>query len=687
MAELAKMQALGARPAPIAEIENGLMKFTKFKYPPNARAIPVTHLEADLVLDAYRYIRDTKAKDRSQDVEMSLPYRDLSRLRVLMAKLPVSENLECHREFAKEVFVELLAHSPKHSETVKALSLTETIHLQFLVTVLAETGESLEARVHVEQFLESRGIRHIENTNDEDLKGAMSGLWSSIMEGFAKEKNEEELLRTLRSAELAGATYNRRMQQALVELYAAKDDVLAVKAWYDKKPEKGKAQPTAACLSSILEFCMRKGEKDWCTSVFRSVIDLNSPHKPVWDVIFKWAAGFMGKGVEEVDRMMTVMVRRNPEKPQVRPDIDTINMLVELAHSNADPYLAERYITLGGKWLIRPNAKTFILQMDYRLDAGDLTGAQAAYEKLQAEDIYGAEDVPVVNKYIQKLCNTKPVKHDLIDTLVSELEERRQRLTGDTVIAVCSMHLELENIQDMIDVLQTHSYHLSEPERDKTREAFLSICYDRSTSTQRAWDVYVIVKHLFDEMSVEVRTQIMKEFFRRKRADYAIHVFGHMRQHLMSFKRPNLLTYTAAFAGFAQPGCANAEFLDTVHNMLKLDSSIDPNTKLYNSLMIAYTAIREPERAMRYWDKIANSVEGPTYASLEIVFRACETMAFGEKKARSIWSKMRRMQIEVIPSVFTAYVCALAGQGLEREAESLVEDMQADLGFGPEVMT
>lgn len=677
------MEAVKARPVPILELKEALNKFLHFKNPEPSKYTPVTYMEAQFVLNTLRYFRDTIGEDPSQNVEARLSETTMENMRSVMEKLPESDNLDLHKMFAREVFEEFMKGEatkpgeaePGNEEKIFQRSLD---HLNHLINVLVNAGDSLEARTRLEKLWKKCP------PSFSQLKRARTP-WTRIMEGFSREDNEEELLRTFRFAELAGIAFDVRMHLIMVEFYAGKDDVLATKAWFNKKF--GERGPLPQCFRIILAFCVRNGEVDWCTSVFRPLVDSN-PDKIYWDIIFRWAAGLLDKGVEEVDRMMTIMVRRNPDRPEIRPDIKSINNLVELAHSKRDPYTAERFIALGRKWGIQPNADTLILQMDYRLDIGDLTGAQVAYEQILAEELKSNEDVPVLNKYIQKLCIAKTVKHDLIKLLVSDLEQRKEPLTGDTVIALCLVHLHDYKLQDMINVLQSHSFHLGLQEREKILETFLAICLDRSTDTQKVWDLYTIVRHLFDgEMSTEERTQIMKEFFHRKHPEYAIHVFGHMRQHLMPYKRPTISTYVAAFAGLAQPGCQSAEYLDTLHNMLKLDSSIDPNTQLHNALMLAYTAADDPRRAMDFWNDITNSKEGPTFASIEIAFGACEILLSGDEPAKAIWSKMRRMDIEIIPSVFTAYVGALAGQGLEVEAERLIEGMKADLGFGPNVRT
>jgi hypothetical protein len=158
-----------------------------------------------------------------------------------------------------------------------------------------------------------------------------------------------------------------------------------------------------------------------------------------------------------------------------------------------------------------------------------------------------------------------------------------------------------------------------------------------------------------------------------------------MRAHTLPTRRPVLDTYIACFLGIAS--LEDREMLDMVHNMLKMDSTIEPNTKLYNSLMLAYTACEDADRALDFWDDITNSIEGPSYRSLEIVFWAAGRKPFGDRLAREVWRKIRGMEIEVTREVFVAYVGALAGQGKFEEARDQVEaserefEIKVDVGM------
>lgn len=670
MLDLMLMDKIQARPPPPQELVKAWRTFFAYK---DKKGEAVNRIQAEHVLRTLLYLQ----KNGTEEEDSALSEDDLKLARKVFLVMPI-DKVDVHNEMARELYKHFARrHLEEHNEE------NSHVDLKFLVHALTLTGDSVEAREITEKFWDknSETMRARKNMRSTGRK-----FWQYVLMGFAKENNEAGLLRTAEMAEAAGMPYSMDFHRIMTTFFAERNDVEATKKWYGKAIDDGHLNygRNPETLAAVLRFCIRHGELDWSKTVFRDILETN-PSKVIWDVVLQWAAGAMGKGVEDVERMMEIMSRRNPNDDSVRPDVETINGLVDLAMSLKDPYLAERYIALGLKSGIRPNARTFILQMNYRADAGDLTGAQVAYEALQAEEIINDEDLPAINKYIRALCAGKGNNYDRIVSIASEMEERNVRLEAETVSGLSMMYLRRGELPEAIDLLQTHVYHYTLAERTLIRDAFLSYCRDSHNSTLQVWDAYTIMRQMFDETPTEVRTQIMNEFFRRKRCDMACHVFGHMRQHIRTEKRPVLNTYIQCFEGIAR--CEDREHLDMVHNMLKMDSSIEPSTRLYNSLMLAYTACEDADRALDFWDDITNSTEGPSYRSLEIVFGACQRKPFGDRLAREIWGKMKRMEIEVTREVWVAFVGALAGQGKLEECKGLVEGMEAELRLKVDALT
>ena len=664
------MDKIQARAPPAHELVTAWSAFFTYKM---VKKEAVNNIQAQHALRTFKHLQQNGSREDvliEGEAEQQLSVENLRKAMATLVVMP-NDKKDTHNELARALYAEIKRRTTDEKWPVD---------LKYLVMVLTRTGCSAEARMMAEELWQKD--KEILEPVKNSQKTARS-LWSLVMAGFARENNEAELLNTLKMMEEKGFAYSHPMQEIMTVFYASRDDVKATKLWYSK-PLAHNSSPTPKTVADVLRFCIRNGELEWCKIVFRELLETN-PTKATWDVVFQWAAGALGKGVEEVERMMEVMIRRNSEDETMRPDVQTINGLVDLAMSLNDPYLAERYIALGLKSGIQPNAKTFILQMNYRVDAGDLTGAQVTYEALQSEETINNEDLPAINKYIRALCSAKLPNYDLITSITSDLEERQARLEADTVSALCMMYLPRQELHDVVDTLQSHTFHYTLEERARIRDAFLSYCLDRKNNSSRAWDAYTIFRQIFEETEIDIRTKMMNEFFERRRSDMACHVFGHMRQHIRKERRPVLDTYIQCFEGIAR--CADRESLDMVHNMFKMDSSIEPNTRLYNALMLAYTACEDSDRALDFWDDITNSREGPSYRSLEIVFRACQRKPFGDRLAREIWAKIRRMEIEVTKEVFVAFVGALAGQGKLEEAKGMVESMEKDLGFKVDVLT
>lgn len=665
MLDLSLMKKMNTRPPPNEELVTSWKKFFAHK---RKMKLVVNNVQAKHVLTTFRHLKETNTDVK----DFGLDSLDLIQARDVLRALP-TDGLEEHVLLSKELYQELLARS----NTMEGSRVKDLLYQ--LIYVLSRTGHTAEAKDTLLSVLE-------ENVAFQK-PGYCRAHFFRLISGFAREDNEAGLLSTLELSQKYGESDNFG-SKVCTAFYAKRNNIPETKRWYEKsivdQGSKLLHVRSDALLSTLLKFGIRNDELDWCRTVFRDAIN-SEPGKKEWDVILQWAAGAMGKGVEDVEQMMKVMTAKSTEEAPTAPDSETINGLIEMAMEHNDPYTAERFIELGRKLGINPNAHTYIQQMRYRAAKGDLSGTQSAYEKLQAEEISGNEDLPAINEYLRALCKAHAANYTRITSIMSDLEERDARLEASTTGALSIMYMERDELHDALDVLQANSWHYTLAERDRIRESFTEFILNPNNETARAWDAYTIMREVFNEASRDVRTLIMNEFFRRQRCDMACYTFGHMRQNIDVRIRPVAETYVYCLQGIAF--LADSEQLDMVHNMLKMDSSIEPSSKLYNALMLAYAECGDADRAVDFWDDITNSAEGPTYNSLVILFRACEMKPFAEKLAMDVWDKMKRMDIEVTRDVFIGYMAALAGRGQMNEAKRLVESMEQEYGFEVDVQT
>tara|TARA_R110002003_G_scaffold243_3_gene17364 strand:+ start:4409 stop:6466 length:2058 start_codon:yes stop_codon:yes gene_type:complete len=556
-----------------------------------------------------------------------------------------------------------------------------------LVRLLSIFGPATEARDMV-----ADKFRFGPELSPEQLKITRKA-WGTMLRGIVREGDIEEMRKTTALMQSTSVPVTTRMQYDIVAFFAERKELDEARFWYAYPVVstfgKERAQPFGLASAALLKACALSGELSFGQEVVVTLLKNDMLDKPSWDAVFLWSAA-IGKGVDEVDRMMSVMIRRNDEARQkdpsiaiIRPDVETINALVDFAMLKQDPYMAERYIALGEKRGISPNERTYTMQIQYRLSVKDIDGARAAYFNLQG-DFSGAEQsVAVINQLIQALCEAKQHHFDELMVMVDDLHERKAFFAPETVAALCVLHLQRGEIHDGMDLLQVHAHQFTPEQRRIIQRGLLALILHGETSTADAWDTYQIMRNVFQETPRDDRVKVMKEFFSRKRSDMACHVFFHMRNHVSPQHAANRDVYVAAFTGFAQ--CEDAESLELAHNQLKLDLNVDFDTRLRNALMLAYAAVRENKKALQFWREICESKEGPSYNSLAIAFRSCEGMLFGHQHARSIWKRLREQDVEIDKPIWTAYMCALARNHQHEEAQALIETVEDEFGFTPDV--
>jgi hypothetical protein len=594
---------------------------------------------------------------------------------------------------ATEGAVEETGTTPESAELSKEADLHRVIRPK-LVKLLCLYGASSKARA-----IATRHYNSYSQETDLKKKKAIRNIWNRVLSAAVRENNPSNIAETTELFKKSAVPLTDFTQNSIVSHLSERRELDAAKFWYSQPVVEHNTivvqntvvvHDTVDKVSSVrrgtytalLKACALCGDLTFGHEVIANLTKERIPDKKGWDAIFLWSAA-LGKGVDEIDRMISVMIRRTEEaRAPVYPDIDTINLLVEFAMTKQDPYSAERYIAMGEKRGIMPDEQTYTMQMQYRLSAKDIDGAKAAYYNLQG-DFKGSEaSVAAVNELIQVLCESKHQNYDDIMAVVDDLHERKARFAPETVAKLCILHLRRVEIHDAMDLLQVHAYQYSPEQRAVIARSLRDFTLDGENSTADAWDAYQIMRNVFKETPREDRLQIMNEFFARDRSDMACHVFFHMRNHTAESHQANREVYIAAFTGFAR--CADAESLELVNNQLKLDFKVDMNTKLRNALMLAHASCGNNKKALEIWREICESREGPSYNSIAIAFRSCEGMPWGDQHAKSIWARLKEQDIEIDKNIFTAYLSAIARNFLHDEALALVETVEEEYGHKPD---
>ncbi|KAI2467534.1 complex I intermediate-associated protein [Annulohypoxylon bovei var. microspora] len=616
-------------------------------------------------LSAHRVLLHLCSSAINRDARLSED--DLRNARDCILK-PPRDHFTHHVDFSKEIYNEL-----------KKRGVHQSRDFNVLLTALSQYGKALEAKDLVLEYYHT--MRDKENLEDR-LKHFMP-----VIRGLAKEGHQPELLDLVSKAKDAGVEYDPALHGVMTSFFAQKNNVGETKHWFNK-PIKKDRPPAPTTYYDVLQFALRNGQEEWAMGIYQNLItQLESGtwqnNKPSWDTSFQWAILLLKKGMDHIEHMLKVARDYNQDKPNSQPNIGTINSLVKIATDKNDPYMAERFITLAKKLGLEPNYKTYMLQLEYRIRANDLDGAFAAYQSLEDLDVTTKDqEFAVLNSLIRALCAAPNPVYERVLDVTSYLEQRLVTLEPETVVSICMAFLKNDETYEVIDTLSLHTTYYSVVERTMVQEAFVKYCLDKNNSTARVWDAYSLLRQFFPEMAPEYRVQIMDALFDRRRADMAAHTFGHMRAIGNPRLRPTLDTYVRFFEGIGK--CPDEESMRTVHNMLKMDTIIQPNTLLYNALMIAHVSCGLPYRSLDIWKEITTSPEGPSYASLEIVLRAHEITPDGDGLADELWEKMNRMEIEIPKHVYIAYVVTMAAHSHLTKAKEFLEDMENAVGKQPD---
>lgn len=481
----------------------------------------------------------------------------------------------------------------------------------------------------------------------------------------------------------AGYNYTSEFHAVMTDIYADrdKDENGSLRAWFER-PIAGDRMARTDAYMSLLRFSSRTGcQPKWLNVAMQELCDSNPP-KPWWDVVLKWALQ-QGKDIDHIKHMIKVISQLDQQGEPVRADTFTINGLLATAVETKNPLAAERINALASELGLRPSARTYALLLEARIMGKDYIGAGSVYEDMLycGTVHFGSVVSKVANKYIRFLCQRKTTDSTDIAAAVGRLERQDGDLEHVTIMALCIRFLKDDKTMDVIDTLGLHLKLLSMHERGLVQRELVKYCLEGDISTARAWDCYSLLRQFFPEMSRGHRVRLMEGFFSRKRADMACLIFGHMRAHPDEQIRPDLDAYVACLEGLgAYP---DADSLSMIHNMFKMDSMIQPNTRLLNAFMIAYTSCDGPQRAFDFWLQISNSADGPTYQSLEIVFRVCQKLPYGYDRAKPIWEKMQKLEVDVPLHVYDAYILMAAGQGKLEETKTMLLSRQASYNAGP----
>lgn len=624
----------------------------------------ITHFQARLLLLTWKHLKQRHELNPEEfdpkAWEMIFSTESLENMLFVLA------DIECGSEARVKMMT--LARAAFRTLSDENQSRSDNIHQPTLLAymnLLSTNGKPEEAHRLVERFWPR-------------VRSWKTSPWLTVMKGYAMKNDQHQLMKIIDMLENRGNGFDRDSHEELTKMLIAGGFWDAAKIVYECPISSGQ-EPSLAVKKAVIRHAVLMADVAWATPIFESLTQ--HPLADSADIHLLWDAAH-GKTASNISEKVRLWTTENPELKSALT-IASVNNLIEYANTIENPQLGAEFAALARQWGLEPDMQMHMLVLETRVMAGDLSGTLESMQYLHEFGPAAFQNVELVNKLIRMLC-TFGQQDDIFDQISLFLDpvfESNMYLWPDTIAAMTRMLLYRHDIEAVSELLRPRLGSFEDAGKTMIRNAIVAFVRDYTQDIEQAWEAYGLLKVAFPEMGVAVRTSIMVSFFKRDKSDLACQVFGHMRQAEEFAKRPKPDTYAKCFQGIART--KDADNLELVHNMLKLDVEVDLNTKILNGLMLAYSSCDMPEKAMEFFREILQLEEGPSPYTIPIFFKVCEKHHNGTAEAVKMMTKLKRLDMNVYRRQYTSYIEALGAQCELQRAKEAVEDMQSETGFAP----
>jgi hypothetical protein len=414
-----------------------------------------------------------------------------------------------------------------------------------------------------------------------------------------------------------------------------------------------------------------------------------------WDTVARWTL-FRGKPLTAIKHILYEenaalgrelqggpealhLVRPAPKDDRSAALSATLNRLIDLALRLDNAEAANTiYEELFPMFSLAPTPETDELRLDLLIRNKQAKVAKELYDDLHFQNYRPPPDMMLRLLQILTECDeplpveTQSVFFDLLD---------HSNCPPQVLSASFSILLRfLLRIEDFPRLRQALDDRYIE-RVPNWRNIVSSICLEAISDPETIWlesmlPVYHIVQHWAPEtITLSHRHSLMHKLLLHGRTDLGMELFHDMRHSDVS--QPNAETYSILLSGCART--RDAQTLDHVHDALRLDSSIEPDTSMFNSLMFAYNRSRLPGKALEIWEVLSASSRLPDVETATLALDACAGLPRGGLiRAREIWAFMEKNRIEPVPSSYAALLSVFASFGKWDGMMGLLERMEKD---------
>lgn len=657
MRDLTRALADRARPPTDEALANAFRDFFKSR---EERIDVITEFHARLLVETFEYLESRQDQLEERDLASVFSIRNLENfLYVLSEATIVPDSRKEVRRLAHLVFQKLCIEGEDGENEIAPQAILAYIR------ILSANGDPEEARSLTRKY----------RNQLEDVKPSP---WLLVLQGYAMNGDRWRLRNFLEEIEKRGVKFDPMSQQDLITIMLRGNLVAAAQTLYEC-PLSDNEKPTILTTYAIVKAAILKSDISWAGEVIGTIPE--PPTAETRDIFLLWHAA-QGSGVDVLNQKLQSWKEKNPQISDSLT-ISTINDLIEYSISIKNPVLATSFSALASQWSLQPDSRTALLSLDAHMQNGDLDMVLKCVQSIPPQDLTVEGNLPLLNRLITMLCYSEDsdAVYDQISAFLDPVIHENDRLEADTVAALTHLLLRRHDWNAVSEILRPRLGTYDLKERSSIRKPLLSFITDLQEDAEHAWQMYNLLTVAFPETGTSARTDIMVSFFKRKRSDLAVLVFGHMRQAENFTQRPKPDTYCRCLQWISRTG--DRENLELVHNMLKLDLEVEISTRVYDALMLAYTACEMPDHSLQIFRDILRSEEGPSDKTILIFFKLCEQLPDGVLEADKMMNKVKLLEIELNRQLYTAYISALAAQGEFERAVEAYEAMPKEANCTP----
>ena len=463
--------------------------------------------------------------------------------------------------------------------------------------------------------------------------------------------------------------------------------------------------PDHITLIYLLEAYIRQPRSEQSISegnqLFEQLLDLKgsaSKSPRYWDAVVKWML-FRGDSLRRIKHAMHEQSAVLGGRPRIQagdvsdtsvsrtfgdnqisdPVTATLDQLLNLALrlSNIDTARAiydEFYDALG----VSHTATTDELRLELLIQSQDATASKTLYDDLRFQGHRISSNTilrllqTITQNEIPLPSEAQSVFFDLLDT-----RDTPPETYSSSFLVLANLLLRIGDYPRMRQTLRDRSIDKIPNWKNTLSKVCISILSDpRNIWLEPLLPVYHILQRWAPgTITLSHRHDLMHRLISHGRTDLGLELFHDMRHSDIS--QPTKETYSIMFSGCAKT--RDAQTLEHIHSALRLDSSIEPDATLFNSLMQAYNRTRLPEKALAIWEVLSASSKLPEVETASLALDACVRLPrYGLIWAREIWTFMEDNQIEPTSSSYAALLSVFASVGKWDGMMGLLERMDRE---------